>query len=309
MTANLPRPGIDLSVIVPCYQHAEELPGCLEALSRQQTTVSYEVIVVDSGNAAAVRAVCAWFPQVRVLSAADRLYCGAAKHLGAQAAAGRRLAFTDADCRPEPDWVENAFRCLEAGHRMAGGPVLDGLPHSLISVCDNILQFSDVQTGRPAGPIRHVPGCNLVVWKQDYEEAGGFSPRNSGDDVLLTMRFNQIHPDGIYFWPKMKVKHLGRTSLASYLQHHYAHGLSRGELGLHLTARQQRLGRHRWMIPVVAVWRYRYILMQRWKYNRARALRHLALAPLLLLGLGWYAAGFQAGCRLNESNSEEQIDE
>ena len=40
------------SVIIPTYSHPAELPGCLEALARQQFPIdSFEVIVVDDGSA------------------------------------------------------------------------------------------------------------------------------------------------------------------------------------------------------------------------------------------------------------------
>jgi glycosyltransferase involved in cell wall biosynthesis len=44
-----PRPFF--SVIIPTYSRPAELPGCLEALARQQfPTDSFEVIVADDGS-------------------------------------------------------------------------------------------------------------------------------------------------------------------------------------------------------------------------------------------------------------------
>jgi cellulose synthase/poly-beta-1,6-N-acetylglucosamine synthase-like glycosyltransferase len=97
------QPDTLVSVIIPVYNGSQSLPACLEALQRQ-TYRPVEVIVVDDGSTdgtAAIAAQCG----VKVLC---QVHAGpaAARNLGAHAARGDILLFTDADCTPVRDWVE-----------------------------------------------------------------------------------------------------------------------------------------------------------------------------------------------------------
>jgi cellulose synthase/poly-beta-1,6-N-acetylglucosamine synthase-like glycosyltransferase len=92
-----------ISVVVPAYNAAATLPVCLRALERQ-TLLSDEVIVVDDGStdesANVVKGHAAHLLQ--------QLHQGpaAARNLGTQSAKGDLVLFTDADCEPTADWIE-----------------------------------------------------------------------------------------------------------------------------------------------------------------------------------------------------------
>jgi glycosyltransferase involved in cell wall biosynthesis len=107
---------MDFSIVIPAYQAAAVLPQCLNALHRQSIDRSrYEIIVVDDGstdntadvaertlhNQAPAHMLCA-AQVIRALHGGP----AQARNLGAQAAQGRLLLFTDADCEPVPDWIE-----------------------------------------------------------------------------------------------------------------------------------------------------------------------------------------------------------
>lgn len=97
------------SVIVPVYEDAAGLALCLEALSRQSVGVGrIEVLVVDNGSARPPHAEIAPYPFARLLQEA-RPGSYNARNKACRVATGEFLAFTDADCRPQPDWLENAL--------------------------------------------------------------------------------------------------------------------------------------------------------------------------------------------------------
>ncbi len=93
------------SVIVPVYNGASTLGACLRALAEQtMPPASCEVIVVDDGSTDASAAVAAEHGARLVCQ--DHAGPAAARNRGARAAKGAILLFTDADCDPQPDWIE-----------------------------------------------------------------------------------------------------------------------------------------------------------------------------------------------------------
>jgi cellulose synthase/poly-beta-1,6-N-acetylglucosamine synthase-like glycosyltransferase len=99
------RSAPSVSVIVPVYDGARTLGACLSALAAQTVSrESYEVLVVDDGSVdgSAQVAVSHGMTVIRQ----DHAGAGAARNRGALQARGQILLFTDADCEPLPDWIE-----------------------------------------------------------------------------------------------------------------------------------------------------------------------------------------------------------
>ncbi len=99
-----------VSVIVPVFNDPERLLLCLDCLQHQTYPRDrYEVIVIDNASEPPVSV-----PQtgnVRLIHEADP---GAypARNTAIATAKGEILAFTDADCLPEQDWLEEGIRML-----------------------------------------------------------------------------------------------------------------------------------------------------------------------------------------------------
>jgi cellulose synthase/poly-beta-1,6-N-acetylglucosamine synthase-like glycosyltransferase len=100
---------VQYSIIIPAYQASEALPRCLSAVQHQTIDPSrYEIIVVDDGSTdgtADLSARLLTVPHAQVIRAAHGGPAHA-RNVGAQAAQGEVLLFTDADCAPAPDWTE-----------------------------------------------------------------------------------------------------------------------------------------------------------------------------------------------------------
>jgi GT2 family glycosyltransferase len=288
-----------ISVVIPCYRHAEDLARCLNALARQESTAAWEVIVVDSAADPAV-AAAATKAGVRLVQSQERLLPGQARNLGAAHALGELLAFVDSDCVVEPGWLAAAKSALEAGARLAGGPVLHARPLHPIAVSDNLLQFADFPSNRPDGPARYFAGCSLAIRRADFEAVGGFPNVTlpAGEDTSFCRAVLARWPGGLRFTRAMRVRHTGRATFGAFLDHHATFGYCRAALDLHLAPWQRRWGAHRLMTPPVAAKRLSYILGRGWQWDRWQLARTLVLLPIVVPGLIAWASGFRRGLRV-----------
>ena len=100
-----------ISVVVPAYNAREAIAECLEALLHQTVPRDrYEVIVVDDGSSDGTAEVVRPYG-VKLLQQANQ-GPAAARNLGVAHAQGEIILFTDADCAPHADWIEQLTRPL-----------------------------------------------------------------------------------------------------------------------------------------------------------------------------------------------------
>jgi len=93
-----------ISIVVPARNAAATITECIRALMGQSTTLEYQIIIVDDHSSDDTVALARHFPAVVLHSQAAG--AAAARNTGLAAAAGKIVCFTDADCAPEPGWLE-----------------------------------------------------------------------------------------------------------------------------------------------------------------------------------------------------------
>ena len=131
-----------VSVIVPIYNGEADLPDLIACL-QAQTYANFECLLVDNNSN---DRTTEWLsqiedPRMRSLNQSQIQSSYAARNLGIQTAKGEILAFTDADCRPEPNWLEELIQ-----------------------------PFSDSEVGLVAGEITALPGNSLLEQYAERQE-------------------------------------------------------------------------------------------------------------------------------------------
>jgi glycosyltransferase involved in cell wall biosynthesis len=290
----------DVSIVVPCRNHAAEVARCLQSLQDQQFDGLAEIIVVDAGMDDAVLAAAGAFPTVRVVRGRAPLLPGEARNLGAGSARAAVLCFIDADCVAEPGWLAAATRALRDGARLVGGPVLHGEPWHPVATIDNLMQFSDLAPGRPQGPAELLPSCNLAMSIADFVSLGGY-PRVSlpaGEDVLFCRQAAARWGGSLHFVPAMRVRHYGRSTLRGLWIHQDAFGHARARLGLQVTATHGRLGRAAILVPLLGLRRIGYIVARAVQWHPLSLVALSLGFPVLVLGMTAWCRGFHRGCTI-----------
>lgn len=238
-----------VSVVVASYNSARTLRACLESLERLNYP-DYEVVLVDDGSTDATAQLVfqgrteagpaggtfpmfsdkpgqlAAFPHLRYFRHARNEGLSAARNTGIAAAGGEIIAFTDADCRADEDWLYYLVGPLLSREFGAmGGP--NFLPPEDSAVAAAVM----VSPGGPAHVMlddrqaEHIPGCNMAFWRDALTAIGGFDPvfRRAGDDVDVCWRLEQAGYK-IGFSPAALVWHYRRATVDAYLRQQAGYG-------------------------------------------------------------------------------------
>ncbi|HEY7509582.1 MAG TPA: glycosyltransferase [Vicinamibacteria bacterium] len=113
---------LDVSVVVPCYNEAKNLPELAERLARvfDRRDLAGEVVLVDDGSAddtaAVIRALAARDPRVVGVFHPHNRGIAAAWRSGVEAARGEYVCFIDADLQNLPEDVWRLYREVRLTH-------------------------------------------------------------------------------------------------------------------------------------------------------------------------------------------------
>ncbi|MBN2002761.1 MAG: glycosyltransferase family 2 protein [Anaerolineae bacterium] len=144
-----------ISIIIPNWNGAHHLPGCLDSL-RRQSWRSFEVIVADNGSNDDSAAVLAQYPEVKVLSLGENRGFTGACNAGFCAARGDIQVLLNNDTESDPAWLSEIAGAFD---RRPGV----GL------VASKMLLFDRRDTFHTAGDILTPDGLphNRGVWEKD----------------------------------------------------------------------------------------------------------------------------------------------
>jgi len=226
---NAPRFGLarypKVSVVVASYNAERTLKACLDSLQCLNYP-DYEVFLVDDGSSDATSQIAFLYPKVRYIRHEKNLGLSCARNSGIAAATGEIIAFTDADCRADEDWLYYLVSDLLGGDFAGmGGPNL--LPPEDSAIATAVM-------ASPGGPAHvmltdrqaeHIPGCNMAFFREYLIQIGGFDPifHLAGDDVDVCWRLQQAGCK-IGFSPSAFVWHYRRSKVMDYLKQQHGYG-------------------------------------------------------------------------------------
>ena len=285
------------TVVIPTFNRPEKLAKCLGSLAEQTLPPSkFDVIIIDdSGRQGEV--------DDRVLR--DRgissKICrqhhsgpAAARNLGASAARGRYLAFTDDDCCPAPDWLETLLGRFETtgDASLIGGRVVNALSDDLYAAASQLLvDYMYAYFNVDADRAMLLTSNNFCVPRALFLDVGGFDTAFSdagGEDRELCLRLARAGRRLVYATEAV-VFHFHDMTLQSFFCQHLAYG--RGSAVLRARSRACGYG----PIPLEPASFYVELLRYPLK-QRTGAGRSLCLSALFALSQAANTIGYAHAC-------------
>lgn len=151
-----------VSIVIPTRDRPALLARCLHAVLAQQSTTSFEVIVVNDGGAGVERVVAS--DERVVLVRGEGTGPAAARNAGIAKASGDVVLFTDDDAVPQPGWIDAASRALKNAPEAVGvvgrveSPPFDPLYEASVTSGDDVGNFLTCNVAYRASLLREIDG-------------------------------------------------------------------------------------------------------------------------------------------------------
>ncbi len=220
----------DISVIIPVKNCENNIKNCLQAIFNQ-TITPLEVIVVDGHSTDKTVKMAKEFPVKIVYE--DYKTVGGARKVGVENAKGHYVAFTDSDCIPEKDWLENLIKEFNNDIVGVGGAIInigDGIWEKSIALAlDSFLGSANSVQDRVFDHkkyVRSISGCNSSYRRSDLIKIGNFNPNLAfNEDTELNKRLLSIGE--ILYTPEAKIHHHQERGLKEFSKRIFLFGKGR----------------------------------------------------------------------------------
>lgn len=285
---------LQLSVIIASYNSGKTIEGCLASLKNQETDKGFEIIVVDSSTDGTTILVEEKFPEVNLYKFHERKFCGDARNFGISVAKGEIIAFTDADCIADRNWIENILKSHHSPYYAIGGAIGNGNPESYVGWAAYFCEFSQWMPNSPAKWMEDIAGANMSYKRDVFRKYGKFIEGTYCSDTEFHWRLKQ-NGHSIRFVPSIRIYHCNINKFAKFLTHEYEHGQSFARVRVK-NKNFSYLRRLFYVVfsPMILLKLFIKIGLINLK-NRIYLLHYLKVLPLLILGITAWSIGESAG--------------
>lgn len=278
------------SIVIPTYNRPERLANCLKAIANfDYPRDRFEVIVVDDGSKTPLDSVVAPLQNQINLKLFRQENAGpaTARNRGAKEARGEFLVFTDDDCQPLSNWLEQfAVSLATAPEAMVGGKTINALADNLFSTASQELIDYLYEYYNPAkGKAAFFASNNIALPKVGFDSLGGFDvsfPLAAAEDRDFCDRWQATYP--MVYNPQAQIKHYHHLQLNSFWRQHFGYG--RGAFCFH-QLRAQRKAREMEVEPLSF-----YFDLLTYPFSQATKHSRMLLSSLFLLSQFANISGF-----------------
>ena len=199
--------------MLPVRNEASNLPHALDALAAQVAPCPYEVVVVDNGSSDATAEIAGSHPLGVLVVHEPARGPYAARNAGIAASRGDVLAFTDADCRPDPAWLAEGMAALEEADLVGGAIVQER--SATPTVWERYDRATYLRQEHYVAEQGFAATANLFVRAEVFTSVGVFRPELVASGDLELGRRATAAGHRLVYAPRARVLHRPRADLRS----------------------------------------------------------------------------------------------
>jgi glycosyltransferase involved in cell wall biosynthesis len=214
-----------VSVVVPVFNGEATIAACIDSLMGSDYPAGrFEVVVVDNRSTDRTAAILAGYGERIVLTREATRGPAAARNRGVRAASGEIVAFTDADCTVDPDWLIRLTGPLnDPSVGIVGGRILSRRPCNAVELFGETIHDHSKAIGVFKPP--YVISMNWASRRSVLVDAGLFDEAFLRcEDVDLSQRILRLGYRIVYA-PAAVVYHRNEDSLAGLFREGFQHGV------------------------------------------------------------------------------------
>lgn len=226
-----------ISVIIPVYNGENDLPeliACLEKQTYPQDLVEY--LIVDNNSSDRTAKIIADASQtnkkkginLKHLTEAKIQSSYAARNLGIRQAKYDVLAFTDADCRPQADWLIELVKPFKnEGVGIVVGEIFALTGNSLLEQYAERKELMSQKFLLEHNFCPYGQTANIAIRKQAFIEVGLFRPYlTTGGDADMCWRIQRESNWQLEYAAKAIISHRHRSNFKTFKSQFYRYGCS-----------------------------------------------------------------------------------
>ena len=185
-----------LSFIIPVYNRPNEIEELLESFSKQESTMKYEIVIVEDGSTIASKAIVEDYKSQLNISYffKENSGPGDSRNYGMQKAKGDYFIILDSDCVLPNDYLSEVDHNLNTNYvDCFGGPDAAHASFTNLQKAINFSMTSFITTGGIRGHKNSVDtfqprSFNMGLSKKAFEATKGFGRIHPGEDPDLSIR-------------------------------------------------------------------------------------------------------------------------
>jgi len=190
-------PNAFVTIVIPAKNAQSSMNKCLDSVLKLDYS-PYEVIVINDGSTDNTAGILDAYPGIKVINTSG-VGPAKARNTAVKQARGEFIAFTDADCYADKDWLTELIAGFTAADIASVGgcqrPAVDeglfGKQVFRFMLKSGLLTDYGRSCSGNTARVSHNPSCNSMYRKEIFLQAGGFLEGLwPGEDVELDRRLS-----------------------------------------------------------------------------------------------------------------------
>jgi len=216
-----------VSLIISAYNARDDLQQCLSSLE-SQTCKDFEVIMVNDASTDTTHQFLDIYHRrtsldLTIIHNKANLGVAGARNVGIRYAAGKIIAFTDADCIVDPLWISEVLKGYEHDGVVAvGGRILDADTANIWELTNKGHNF----VANKEGYVTYIQGCNMSFLADTLKRHMFNDELKYGYEEKLLCDYLVEENCRIYYNPRAVVYHKHRNTLKGIVKQKYLRGFS-----------------------------------------------------------------------------------